>query len=290
MTTATQALTGSSTTESTAGAATPPTNPANGAPAGWWDSVSDPGTKTWLASKNFPSQNEALTSYRNLEQMFGADKASRTLLRPKDDADVDGWNAVAKALGVPDKAEGYQLPVPQGADDGFSKTAAEWFQKAGVPPRSANLIASEWNNWIQKQVEAGESADRAESERQMNQLKAEWGAQFDVKRDNAQRAYRQLSQALGLTETASLERAESVFGAGNLIKLFAAIGDLIGEHHFAQNDGTSRTGFLTSAADAKRQIQDIQTKRMEGKIDDHSWQNEYEPKVMELGKIVAASF
>lgn len=31
MTTATQALTGSSTTESTAGAATPPTNPANGA-------------------------------------------------------------------------------------------------------------------------------------------------------------------------------------------------------------------------------------------------------------------
>lgn len=296
MTTATAALTGNNPSPTSSGTPTPsgpggpPTSdPGTASPSGWWDSVGDPGVKSWLATKNFPSANEAFTSYRNLENVFSADRAGRTFVRPKDDADAEGWANVAKALGVPDSPAAYQLPVPQGADDGFSKTAAEWFHKAGVPPRSANLIANEWNAWVQQQVEAGEASDRAESERQMTALKGEWGAQFDAKRDLAQRAYRNLAESLGLTSTASLERAESVLGAANLVKLFAGIGDLIGEHHFAQSDGTSRTGFLTGAADARRQIKEIQDKRMRGEIDDLAWNSEYGPKVMELGKIVAAS-
>lgn len=291
MATATATLTG--TSSSTTTPATPNSQPGGNSPpnstaanSGWWDSVPDAPTKEWLASKNFPSANEAFTSAHNLEKLFGADRAGRTLLKPKDDADVDGWNAIARGLGVPEKASDYNLPVPQGADDGFSKTAAEWFQKAGVPPRSANLIASEWNGWIQSQVEAAEASDRQESERQMGQLKAEWGAQYDAKKDLAQRAYRQLSESLGLSESAKLERAESVFGAANLVKLFAGIGDLIGEHHFAQNNGNnSRTGFLTSAADAQRQLKELQLKRMRGEIET----DEYQSRAMELGRIIAPS-
>ena len=56
-----------------------PPNPTPGS-SGWWDSVPDAQTKEWLASKNYPSANEAFVSAHNLEKLFGADKAGRTVL------------------------------------------------------------------------------------------------------------------------------------------------------------------------------------------------------------------
>lgn len=290
MVTAASTLTANSpSTTSPASPSGPPaggtTTPASTAPSGWWDSlVTDSEDKAWLANKNYPSANEAFKSARNLETMFGADKAGRTVLKPKDDADVDGWNAVNKALGVPEKADAYKLPVPEGADDGFSKTASEWFLKAGVTPRSANVVATEWNNWIQAQVEAGEKADREESDRQMTALKGEWGAEFDAKQDLAQRAYRQIAKELGLSETASLERAESVLGAANLVKFMAKIGSLLGEHHLAQGGADKGTGFTGTADGARKEYHDIQDKRMRGEIDNYTWQQESEPRLRELEK------
>ena len=267
-----------------------PTTPASGVPtatpSGWFDSVKDTEVKTWLGTKNFPDAETAFKSHRNLESLMGADKAGRTLLMPKDDSDAEGWKQLNSRLGVPETADGYKLPTPEGADDGFSRTASQWFHEAGLRPAAANKIAERWNTWVQEQVTSGEAADRAESERQMSALQAEWGNDFTAKQELARRGYREFAAKFGLSETASLERAESILGAANLTKFFAGLGALNSESSFAGADG--KGGFNPSAKDAQNRIREIQQQRLEGKINDHQWRTTYEPEIMKLRDAVVA--
>lgn len=292
MATATQTLTANPGAGAAAASGAPGAGAGGGAgtatnsPA-FWDTFKDADIKGWVASKNFPDVEKALTSYRNLETLMGADKAGRTVMLPKDDNDAEGYAALAKRLGVPDTADGYKLPLPEGADDGFSKTAASWFHKAGVTPRAATQIAEAWNGWIAEQVKAAETADRAESEKQMGALEQEWGNEFTAKRELAQRGYRAFAEKFGLTDAAALERAESVLGAANLTKFFAGLGSLDSESTFAGGDKPA--GFGMSMKDAQARINEIRAKRISGEINDHQWRTQYAAEVDGLGKIVAAA-
>lgn len=259
-----------------------PTQPATG----WWDTVKDPEVKTWLGTKKYPDAESALKSHWSLERLMGADKAGRTVMLPKDDNDADGWKALTAKLGVPDTPDGYKLPMPEGTDDGFAKTASKWFHEAGVPPRAANKIAEAWNAWVGEQVKAGEAADVAESEKQMGALEKEWGNEFGPKRELAQRGYREFAKQFGLDDKAALERAESVLGAANLTKFFAGLGQLNSESAFAGAD--AKGGFSGSKQAAMDQIREIQAKRIKGEINDHAWRTEYEPKLLKLGAIASS--
>lgn len=250
---------------------------------GWWDSIKDAEVKTWLSTKKYPDAESALKSHWSLERLMGAEKAGRTVVLPKDDNDADGWKALASKIGVPDSPDGYKLPMPEGTDDGFAKTAAKWFHEAGVPPRAANKIAEQWNSFITEQVKAGEAADRAESEKQMGALEKEWGNDFPAKRELAQRGYREFAKQFGLDDKATLERAESVLGAANLTKLFAGLGQLNSESAFAGSDG--KGGFSMSKDSALTELRQIQADRAANKINDHAWRTQYEKRAIELGKI-----
>lgn len=218
---------------------------------------------------------------------MGADKAGRTLLMPKDDNDAEGWKALNARLGVPETPDGYKLPMPEGADDGFARTASQWFHEAGLRPASAQRIAEHWNTWVKEQVEAGEAADRAESDRQMKGLEAEWGNQFTEKQETARRGYREFAKRFGLDDNATLERAESIFGAANLTKFFAGLGALNSESAFAGADG--RGGFNPSVKDAQSRIREIQADRVAGKISNSEWQRTYEPEIMRLAEIITGA-
>lgn len=216
---------------------------------------------------------------------MGADKAGRTVMLPKDDADADGWKALSSKLGVPESADGYKLPVPEGTDGEFSKTAAKWFHEAGVPPRQATKIAEAWNGWVSEQVTAGQAAEKAESDKQMGALEKDWGPAFAEKRELAQRGYRQFAQQFGLDDKAALERAEGVLGAGNLTKFFAGLGAMNGESSFAGGDRPG--GFGITVDQAQKRISEIRADRIAGKINDTQWRKEIEPEMQKLGKIVA---
>lgn len=251
---------------------------------GWWDTVKDAEVKTWLGNKKYPDAESALKSHWSLERLMGADKAGRTVMLPKDENDAEGWKALSAKLGVPENADGYKLPMPEGADEAFSKTAAKWFHEAGVPPRAANKIAEGWNAYIAEQVKAGEEAERAESTKQMGALEKEWGGEFGAKRELAQRGYREFAKQFGLDDKAALERAESVLGAANLTKFFAGIGSLNAESGFAGADG--KGGFSgTTKQQALDQIKEIQAKRIKGEINDHAWRTDFGPKLEKLGVI-----
>lgn len=265
-------------------------NPATTLPqeppaTGWWDQVKDPEVKGWLGNKKFPDVETAFRSYRGMEQLMGAEKAGRTVMLPKDENDAEGWKALSAKLGVPEKPDDYKLPMPEGVDDGFAKTAAQWFHETGVPPRQAKAIAEKWNGWVASQVQAGEEAEKAESAKQMGALEKEWGNEFAPKRELAQRGYRDFAKQFGLDDKAALERAESVLGAANLTKFFAGLGALNAESSFAGSDGKGSFGM--TAQEAQRQVDQIIADRTSGKINDMQWRKESEPQLRKLGEVIA---
>lgn len=275
----------------TAAAGATGAQPAGGLPtaaaSGWWDTIKDPETKTWAANKAYPDAELALKAHRNLEQLMGADKAGRAVMLPKDDADVEGWKNLGSRLGVPDTADGYKLPLPAGqTDDGFAKTAANWFHEAGVPPRAANKIAEAWNGWMGEQLKAAETAERTESATQMAALEKEWGPKFTENKELAQRGYREFAEKFGLNDKAALERAETVLGAGNLTKFFAGIGALNAESKFAGADGKGNGFAAISKDQARAEFDQTTADRAGGKINDFLWRTETEPRRAKLMAII----
>jgi len=291
MPTAAEVLSTPSAAASPAPASAPVAAPAaglpNAQPSGWWDSVKDPEVKAFLANKNFPDAEHGYKAYKNLETLFGADKAGRAVLLPKDENDAEGWKTLASKLGVPEKPDDYKLPLPEGADDGFAKTAAQWFHEAGIPPRMANKVAEHWNNWVAEQVKAGEASDRAQSEQQMAALEKEWGPQFPAKRELAQRGFAAFAKQFGLDDKAALDRAESVLGAANLTRLFSGLGSLNAESGFAGSDGNGTFGM--SRMTAQKEVDQIVADRTAGKINDYQWRTQYGPRMEQLAKVLTAS-
>jgi hypothetical protein len=157
------------------------------------------------------------------------------LALPAKDAPPEAWAEFYKQIGAPDKAEAYELPVPEGDDGKFAKTAAEWFKDAGLLPQQAQALASKWNEFTAAQAAATEAAEaqriaqldtRNKAEEQA--LKTEWGQQHDANMELARRAVRQFVPGDKAADVVSA--LEDKLGYAETIKLMHAIGKGLGEH------------------------------------------------------------
>jgi hypothetical protein len=251
--------------------------------SGWWDGFKDNELKGYLANKNYDSPETLGKAYRSLEQLLGADKAGRTVVMPKDDNDVEGRKAFYSKLGVPETPDGYKLPFPEGDDGVFSKTAANWFHEAGIPAKSAERIAANWNKFIEEQVKAGQAQDQERGTKELEALKAEWGPDFESRGELGRRGLREVGSKAGFDDNdlASLERA---IGAAKTIKLFSTLGSYLQESGFA--GGQANQGFGMSMQKAQERLNEIHAERASGKINDYAWKNEAEPEIEKLMKIL----
>lgn len=250
-------------TEPIPGSGATPGNPAPAAPATSTPAAPAPATPPWYAmdgmaadqvaalgetvkTKGWKHPSEALLSYVNLEKVFGADKAGRTILAPKDENDAEGYAAIYDRLGRPKAAEDYKLPVPDGDDGTFAKAMAPVLHKHGLNVKQAQGIANEYNALIK----AAEEQFLRTSDEQYKALKTEWGQAATQNEELARRAVAKFGKDAGLDE-GGLDRLERAIGTGPMLKLFHAIGASFAEGTFV--DGRAGAGGLTPAA-AKAEI------------------------------------
>jgi hypothetical protein len=154
---------------------------------------------------------------------------------PGKDAPPEAWAEFYKQIGAPDKAEAYELPVPEGQDGEFAKTAATWFKDAGLLPQQAQALAGKWNEFSAAQAAAAEAAEtqRIAQLEQRNKaeeasLKTEWGQSHDANMELARRAVRQFIPSEKAADVVSA--LEDKLGYAETIKLMHAIGKGLGEH------------------------------------------------------------
>lgn len=198
-----------------------------------------------VKAKGWKHPGEALVSYANLEKLFGADKAGRTILAPKGDDDADGWNALYTRLGRPETADGYKLPVPEGQPDDFAKAVAPVLHGLGLSQRQAEGLAKWWNETQASTVKAETEAFRRKTEADYGALKNEWGQAAQQNEELARRAVAKFGKEAGL-DGEGLGRLEQAIGTGPMLKLFHSIGASFAEGTFIGGDAPSG-GKMTPA-------------------------------------------
>lgn len=127
--------------------------------------------------------NKAFDSYNNLEKLLGQDK----VVVPKGPEDAAGWNAFAKAMGIPEKGEGYGLAdakIPeQMAKQGLTMDKKEFSEVMAAHKVHPSAVKGIWEVYQQKGIEAYGKAVTAQKEKlttAINQLKGEWGDAYDT--------------------------------------------------------------------------------------------------------------
>lgn len=186
----------------------------------------DADTSGYIQTKGWQGPADAITSYRNLEKMVGADRAGRTVVLPAGD-DATEWGGVFDKLGRPANADGYKLPVPDGADPAFAKTAAAKMHELGLSAKQGEALAAWWNEQAGTQTSVIQAAEEAALAAEHAALAKDWGTGPDaqMRRELARRA----AVNLGLDE-ASIAAMEKVSGYSKTMKALAKMGDLLREH------------------------------------------------------------
>lgn len=202
----------------------PPAAPPSHAVA--WMPDADADTSGYIQTKGWQGPADAITSYRNLEKMVGADRAGRTVVLPAGD-DATEWGGVFDKLGRPANADGYKLPVPDGADPAFAKTAAAKMHELGLSAKQGEALAAWWNEQAGTQTSVIQAAEEAALAAEHAALAKDWGTGPDaqMRRELARRA----AVNLGLDE-ASIAAMEKVSGYSKTMKALAKMGDLLREH------------------------------------------------------------
>lgn len=256
--------------EALAGGVTPPAAGGDGGKSdgSWWsddafklsaeapdkDTISD---ASWLENKGFKSFPDMAAGYRSLESRMGGEKVPM----PKGEADAEGWQTLWKALGRPDDAAGYDIPVP----DDMGKEYADQFRakahEIGLLPHQAKALA-EWNNTLVAETMALPDADATRTT-----LRAEWkGDAFDRNIELARRGAAQMQ-----LDDKTIERLTvDLKGAPETLKLLAKIGGAFGEQGAMPGaDGQPARqmgGQLTAEQAVTRKQEILKSPELRGKL------------------------
>lgn len=236
-------------------AAAPGTLPQGHPALSWLPANVDQDLLTTAQHKGWQTAVDAVKSYRDLEKMLGADRAGRTVTIPADESDAAAWNQVYDRLGRPANAEGYQLPVPEGQPPEFAKMAAAEFYKLGVSAKTGKALAEWWNQQGQRVMEAEQLANEQKLVAENEQLRKDWGNEFDMRRELTRRAMLELGTKSGV-DRAKLETAidtlEKTAGYSAVFKLFAAAGDMMREHGAEGLGGQTNMGSFAMTPEGAR--------------------------------------
>ena len=203
-------------------------------PSGWKSTLSTDLRNSPLLQKfeDTPEGlNKALESHANLEKLLGHEKVPI----PKDVNDVEGWNRFSKAMGIPDKAEGYGLPDPQIPESMKDLTLdknkfAEVMHAHKVHPSAVKGI---WNTYQQLSMEAYKTAMQKHEQQlteTVNRLKGEWGDAYDTNVELGQMTINKFSDDSEMNEWLTANLLKHPYG----VKFAAKIGDQFAENKIGE--------------------------------------------------------
>ncbi len=255
--------------------------PAPG-PAAWHASFDDD-TKGWLGNRGLDKLDgekalpELVKTARNAEKLLGV-PADQIIRMPKD-GDPAAFRTAMTRLGRPEKADQYEIPVPDGDPGEFAKTAATWFHEADLTKAQAKVMAAKWNEFAAAQAKAQADAGATKIAENEAALKREWGPAYEARLTAAG----QIAAKLGLSDDVAGVLREKL-GAAGLAKFVFTLGEKLGEASFVTGEGM-QFGGLMSPAQATQKIAELQR--------DPEWRARYlkggKPELEEMRKLQALS-
>ena len=194
-------------------------------------------------------------SYVNAQRLIGADK----IPLPKNPTEDDLSNIYSK-LGRPDEPSGYAIQADgQILTEGDVNTYTDIAHKLGLSKAQANGILDYYRSSIQQTTEAM-SKDSEQQRQQIEQsLKAEWGADYDAKVTQANRAVSDIAGQDLLDMV--LQDGTKVGNHPAFIKAFANFADFKNSVTKEDTISENSVNYRMSPADAKAKIDTIMNDR-----------------------------
>ena len=220
--------------------------------------------------RDIKSFDGLLDTFVNQQKLVGLDKAKLAVL-PKDDNDNDALSNIYKALGRPEKVDGYQIPKAaegkeySAGDLAFQKTILPILHEAGVTQRQLAAIVPKWNE-IQAAVGAAEAEKSKTAMAEANKaLRTEFGAAYDTKVKTANDALAWFANdgpKLGADLEAWLKSTgpdgQTIGNNPVVAKLFSYLGEQMKEDGLIGKSAGGAQGEVKSPAEAKQEIAALQ--------------------------------
>lgn len=232
--------------------------PSAGAPT-WYDTMKDQEVKDWIKAQNngIPDVEALGRKALNLEKFVGAEKAGRGVVLPKPDAPAAEWKAFYEKTGtVPPKPEAYSLPKdldPKMAEE-FSKDPLfakfqAYAHSVGMPQQHFGETIKWFMNESKSMLEGKDADFERKIEADLHTLKTEWGKEWDKNVELGRRATQAFVPHKDATELQDvMNRIEGAIGTAATFRLFAKIGEGLGEHAFVSGGGVGGGGMTPEAA------------------------------------------
>lgn len=209
----------------------PPITPGNFA----WKSELAPDYANSPTMKVYPDTKDGFNnfakSYLALEQTLGKEK----VVIPKDEKDSEGWTNLAKALGVPDKAEGYGLSDPEFPDSMKGVTIdkqkfAEIAHAHKLTPGQTKGLFGAYTEMVKSSYAAAVKNKEAEMQGTINRLRSDWGDAYDTNVELGQMVINKFSSD---KETQDFVTA-AILSHPNGVKFMAKIGNQFAENKIGE--------------------------------------------------------
>lgn len=183
--------------------------------APWYASIENEELRGVVESRKWDSIEKVVESYRNLEKLRGVPE-DRLMKLPSDLNDPEWRAELAAKLGRPETPDGYE-----GVKESWLKEAAH---KAGLDPSQVRAIREAMVSDQTGSLEAQTQEFTRQAQVEMDQLKYEWGQNYQQKELDAKR----FAQEAGLTAD-ELQEIEFTVGTKRMMNLFSKFGAMLDE-------------------------------------------------------------
>lgn len=243
---------------------------AKGGEAKWWENETLAAHKEMLTAKGLTVDDpmeampKILDFYTNAEKKLGK-SADLLMDRPTEGQDVGEWlRENGETFGIPEAPDKYDVAKPESWpkdapwDDALEGEARKIAHEEGITGKGLNRMVELFAGKV-KSLDGDSASELATAKTEMQTaLQADWGDQYAAKVTLAKQAASVLAQHAELPPEAMVEIGNVLkpkVGDAGTIKLFAAVGEMLGEDMgvaLVQGGGLGST-----PAEARQKLQEL---------------------------------
>lgn len=230
-------------------------NPSAPSPApafSWLPELTDPESVGYVQNKGWSKPEDVLNSYRNLEKLIGQGKEGRTVVLPAPESSEQEVSDFFTRLGKPEKPEGYSVAIESGTDTTFAKEASDMFYQLNLTKEQGDGVAKWYNDKLQAQKHFQDTNAKETLQKEIEEVRREWGAAYDVKKQDIKNAV----GILGWSDE-TVNKAAAIMGHKGFMHFMDSIVTKTGSKESPFIQGSSKDSGIMTPEQARYRIAEL---------------------------------
>jgi len=202
--------------------------------------------------QKYKTAEEAHKGHLELQKTLGSDRVSW----PRDSSDEAGWAEVHKRMGVPEKADGYNLDfikAPEGSGvENFDRFAfQEQMHGIKATPEQAKQLWENYTNMISGSIKTSQDEFQRDVDNAKAEMQQKWGEAYETKIQRGQDVINNFAKDEDQANRITAGLAKDPFG----MEFLAKIGDMMAESNIGGFQ--EKQSFTLSPNEARMELDKV---------------------------------